>query len=332
MTARKKLKLSDIRLDGGTQARAELNVSVVADYAELLLDGAEIPPVTVFFDGSSHWLADGFHRFHAHAKAGYDAITAVVMRGTVRTAILWAVGCNDDHGLQRSNDDKRRAVGILLDDEEWQSWSQEKIAAQAHVSKSLVSKIVAERASLHGGEMRPAVRTVERSGKTYQLDTSNIGKAKATDSISEVDASSIGARSAPGADRDDTGVAKPHSSPPQAAADGVVERHPIAENGEPPDDEIDLVQELEALNTEVTTLRKLAAADDKTAEALRWRDAYDTLERRCNEHLRTIAARDLQITFLSRQLKRCGKAVGEDDTDKIAPTVERLVREAQEAP
>jgi len=54
--------LSQIRIDGGTQPRTELNEDVIAEYAELLADGVEFPVITVYFDGANYWLADGFHR------------------------------------------------------------------------------------------------------------------------------------------------------------------------------------------------------------------------------------------------------------------------------
>ena len=56
------LAINLIRLDGGTQPRAEVNGPTVADYAEDMLAGASFPPVTVFYDGAHYWLADGFHR------------------------------------------------------------------------------------------------------------------------------------------------------------------------------------------------------------------------------------------------------------------------------
>jgi hypothetical protein len=34
---------------------------VVQNYADALEEGANFPPVTLFYDGSAYWLADGFH-------------------------------------------------------------------------------------------------------------------------------------------------------------------------------------------------------------------------------------------------------------------------------
>ena len=59
------LSIDSIRIDGGTQPRAELRNDVVKDYAELMRAGAAFPPVSVFYDGQDYWLADGFHRIRA---------------------------------------------------------------------------------------------------------------------------------------------------------------------------------------------------------------------------------------------------------------------------
>jgi predicted nucleic acid-binding protein len=60
------IPLESIRIDGGTQIRLEIRTDVVQEYAELI---AKLPPITVFFDGSTYWLADGFHRYHAARMA-----------------------------------------------------------------------------------------------------------------------------------------------------------------------------------------------------------------------------------------------------------------------
>lgn len=170
------LELELIRIDGGTQTRVELDQDTVDAYAESYLAGAEFPPVTVFFDGKDRWLADGFHRYFAAKKAGKAAIFEHIVPGTKRDAVLFSLGANGKHGKPPSNADKRNAVERMLEDKEWSSWSQERIAKTCNVSIGLVSKMVHELASLHGEEIKPATRTVERNGKTYELNTANIGK------------------------------------------------------------------------------------------------------------------------------------------------------------
>ena len=104
------ISLSTIRIDSGTQMRVNQNNHVVDEYAEQLANGAEFPPVTVFTDGIEYWLADGFHRYFAHLKAGLDTIACEVRQGTLHAALEYACRANQTHGLQRTNADKRRAV------------------------------------------------------------------------------------------------------------------------------------------------------------------------------------------------------------------------------
>jgi len=178
------LALDLVRTDGGTQARACLNDDVVAEYAEVLMRAGEQaqphPPVVVFFDGEHYWLADGFHRLAAHRKAGRKQILAEVRQGTRRDAILHAAGANAQHGLRRSNDDKRVAVMRLLTDDEWSKWSDLEISRRCGVSDRFVNKVRAE-LSPNRSEMRgqaQAPRTVQRGGSVFTMNTSAIGKAR----------------------------------------------------------------------------------------------------------------------------------------------------------
>ena len=171
------IPLSEISIDGGTQMRVELNENVVADYAQSVRDGQDLPPIVVYFDGAKSWLGDGFHRFHAYGAAGAVEIDADVRQGTRREAILHAVGANAGHGVHRTSADKRKAVETLLADAEWAQWPQTKIAEACNVSQPFVSRIVAslaEGASYSQNKTKEAVR----DGKPYQIDTTNIGKGR----------------------------------------------------------------------------------------------------------------------------------------------------------
>ena len=135
------IEVAKVITTGGTQSRVQLSEQAVADYAEAMASDSTLPPIVVFHDGSAYWLADGFHRFHAHRKAGKDSIAADVRTGTKRDAILHAVGANSDHGLRRTNEDKRRAVRTLLADGEWRKWSDRLIAKACGVSVPFVGAI-----------------------------------------------------------------------------------------------------------------------------------------------------------------------------------------------
>lgn len=170
-----KLGLKQIKADGGTQPRAMISEAVVIDYAEAMRGGGEFPPITVFYDGKHYWLADGFHRHSAAQQAGLDALEADVRQGDRRDAILHSVGANATHGLRRTNDDKRRAVTRLLNDEEWGKWSDSEIARRCQVHHSTVAK--------YREEISPADLASERTyttkhGTTATMRTANIGASQ----------------------------------------------------------------------------------------------------------------------------------------------------------
>lgn len=170
-----RIDLDKIRIDGGTQMRAAIDQTVVDDYADRL---GELPDSDVFFDGSNHWLADGFHRYHAHRKKGEASLACKVHNGTQREAILFAVGANKGHGLQRSVADKQKAVKTLLDDDEWSKKSATWIAETVGVGVHMVSKIKQSTMRAHSGHKstngKPETSVKTKDGRT--IKTENIGR------------------------------------------------------------------------------------------------------------------------------------------------------------
>lgn len=137
----KTIKLAVISIDGGTQQRAIIHEDTVHEYAEAMKCGAKFPPVTVFHDGANHWLADGFHRYHAHRLAEINEMQADIVTGTQREAILYSASANATHGIRMTNADKRKAVMMLLQDKEWSQWSDRAIAQHCNVTHPFVSKL-----------------------------------------------------------------------------------------------------------------------------------------------------------------------------------------------
>ena len=132
----KKIKLSEIVTDAGTQVRAGLNEGTVADYAEALADGAKFPPVVVFHDGNRYIAADGFHRIHAAVRNGATQIECDVRKGSKLDALKFALGCNAHHGLPRTNADKRHAVEMALT--EWPHLADAELARICAVGNKFV--------------------------------------------------------------------------------------------------------------------------------------------------------------------------------------------------
>jgi ParB-like chromosome segregation protein Spo0J len=112
--------LSKIRYDEDCQSRVRLDEETVAEYAHRMKEGATFPLVTVFFDGSEHWLADGYHRFAAAKvlarEAGADAaeILADVQQGTRLDAVRHALAANSQHGKRREAGDYRKGYEIAV--------------------------------------------------------------------------------------------------------------------------------------------------------------------------------------------------------------------------
>lgn len=163
------MKLTEITVDSSLQGRFKLNQEVIDEYSETIREGGKLPAIKVFHIGSSHYLVDGWHRYFAHKKAGLADIEVDVIDGNMREATLYAIGANDDHGLRRNNEDKRKAIMMLLDDVEWSEWNDSEIAKAARVSRMTVSRI---KSSL--GLKKDEVKVI-RDGKEIKLNTANIG-------------------------------------------------------------------------------------------------------------------------------------------------------------
>ena len=136
-----KIALASLCVTAGTQMREAFDLAVIAEYAEAMEEGAKFPPVIVFSDGDTCWLADGFQRVKAAEQIGYIEVAADIRPGTLRDAILYACGANSQHGLRRTNADKRKSVLTLLNDPEWAQFSDRHIAEICGVTHPFVAEM-----------------------------------------------------------------------------------------------------------------------------------------------------------------------------------------------
>jgi hypothetical protein len=171
--------LEELAISDRTQARARLNLAIVEEYAEAMRAGATFPPVVLFTQGDEpYWVADGFHRIKAARPVGFTTIAAEVRPGSQREALLYACAANATHGLPRTNADKRKAVETLLYDPEWRQWSDHAIAKHCGVAVSFVGQ---RRSALFPENSDDGQRTyVTKHGTVATMDTSRIGARAAT--------------------------------------------------------------------------------------------------------------------------------------------------------
>ncbi len=177
------LDVSQLRTDGGTQPRVAINDATVAEYAEVLRGGAKFPPIVVFDDSAKFWLADGFHRYYAHKQAGMDKIEADVRQGTLRDAILYSVGANREHGLRRTNADKRKAVLTMLTNKtvatssDGVAWSDREIAGLCGVDHRFVGRTRASLGTVPSEKSSARRAYTTRHGTKSTMNTSRIRSA-----------------------------------------------------------------------------------------------------------------------------------------------------------
>lgn len=137
------LATDNILASAATQVRKKLDHTVIESYAEQMKNGAQFPALVVFAEkGSERYiLADGFHRLHAYINAEIGECKVEVHEGGLHEALMWALGANDEHGLRRTNADKRNAVELALKDPEISQLQIIQIADICRVTDRTVRKI-----------------------------------------------------------------------------------------------------------------------------------------------------------------------------------------------
>lgn len=136
----------------------DLNWEVVNEYAEAMEHGQEFPPIRVChekgLDGDLYWLWCGFHRTHAATAAGLGKIKAEVTKGDKDQARWLALSTNAEHGLRRTNEEKREAVARALAMKP--EASDRAIAEHCRVSHPLVAVVRKERSGKASGKTTTA--------------------------------------------------------------------------------------------------------------------------------------------------------------------------------
>lgn len=135
----KQVDLNDIRIDGGTQGRSVIDQPTVYSYRDAMADGDEFPPIETVFDGTTHWLVDGFHRYHAMKLLGVKSVEVKYKPGTLEEAQVASFGVNGTHGKPRTNEDKRKVVQAALEHPLTRDKTSYEIAKICAVSQTFVA-------------------------------------------------------------------------------------------------------------------------------------------------------------------------------------------------
>lgn len=314
-----KMFVAEILINGGTQPRVAIDEQIVAEYAEALRNGATFPPVVVFHDGARHWLAEGFHRLHAHRAAGIESIAVEIREGTRRDAVLFSVGANSTHGLRRSNEDKRKAVTTLLEDDEWGQWSDREIARRCAVDHKTVASARAAylgnspdspSAEPHLGKIPDSPsRKVERAGTVYEQNTAGVAESnKQRKKKSDQ----------PGGQASRAPTAAGPAQAPAAAPDDAPEGFDAAEELE------HAHREIKALQERITAL----TAEDQAAELAKQIRIRQATEVRLAQETEKVGRLDKQLRSFGKQFEALRKLTGALTNTEVVTIVKRMVAKA----
>jgi len=162
---------------------ADLNLSLqfrnvdedtVANYADKLAHGVELPYVSVAFDRetNTYYLVDGFHRLEGHKRNGATMIMAIVSDKSQHEALWDSLGANSQHGRPLTATERHNVITVAL--VAFPDASSRQIAKHVGVSHVTVWKIktaMQERGNLDFDDNRDEN---DNSGVNYeQLDSEN---------------------------------------------------------------------------------------------------------------------------------------------------------------
>lgn len=139
--ALKMVSLTDIRIDGGTQARVSVDPHWVKTMIDNMKNDVIYDPVEARFDGSTYWLTDGFHRYHAYTQLGIKQIEVAYLPGTQFDAQIDALSANEKHGKPLTREDKINKVQMALKNPLIENKTNYYIAKLCKVSQPFVAAV-----------------------------------------------------------------------------------------------------------------------------------------------------------------------------------------------
>jgi len=132
------MPLSALVIDADVQPRVDgLHPPTVKEYRERYKAGDTFPPLVAYGTKKKAIVSEGFHRAEVYRLEEVAEVDVELREGGKEEAKLNALGSNKNHGLRRSNADKRRAVETALSMRP--KWSDRKIADHCGVHHQMVA-------------------------------------------------------------------------------------------------------------------------------------------------------------------------------------------------
>lgn len=155
----------------GLQSRVKLDEQVVTEYMEA---ADKMPPVIVYTDGKTRWLADGFHRVEAYKRKGIPIIAAEERQGTFLDALRFSLQANSKHGLRRSNEDKNNALSIAWEKRQELFGGTPSVGMLANAcqvsepkARDFINAHAPKMPTREGAKNLPPQMVIGKDGKTY---------------------------------------------------------------------------------------------------------------------------------------------------------------------
>lgn len=254
----------------------------------------------VIFDGA---VLDGWHRYQACEQLLRN-VKAIELDAE-EDPVAWVISKN---AKRRSLNAGQRAMAVA----ECQQWAPEGKPVNSAPGAELRTTTAQMAAQAGVG-----TRTVEQAKKVITEASPEVKAAVKSGKVSVKQAAEALKKQ----------PAKQKTKPAKNKAEPSAEQAQVLDDAYGESDPLQMLENMQKQAEELTALVAVADASDQKAEALKWRRAYDAAVRSQSEAMDRAKQATDREAWTMKQLRRCGKAVGQDDPSKIAAAVEAAMRE-----
>lgn len=139
------------------QSRVQTDPEIVKHYLAAMSAGSVFPSLKIFISGRRYVLVDGFHRHAAAKQLGLAKFRCDVYKGDDAAMRFECVNSNLKMGVRQTIEDKKKALGILLQNEEIQNWTGARLSEACGLSIATALRTIHERGLPRPKSNRPRV-------------------------------------------------------------------------------------------------------------------------------------------------------------------------------